>query len=208
MIRNIPARITSRSPWIARAALSIAVLVAAGGLFAVGSWDGRLDGGPTLLSLEGGRGYSTLVAKGDASTWVYEPTGAQVPFLSTSDMNALDPSERYLFTSHETRSNAGVTRIDLQEDVVEIILADEAFSRFDGLLWTPWGTVLVAEETTGGRLFEILDPLADVVDVVAVERPAFGFRRHEGIILDAHGNLYGIDETSEGGIYRFRPTGH
>jgi secreted PhoX family phosphatase len=88
----------------------------------------------------------------------------------------------------------------------------------DGIRWTPWGTILFAEETYEGRLFEIvLDPndLMSAVDVI--DRPAVGRLAHEGIDLDAEGNIYVVDEhrgrTSGcdgvvpcgGGVYKFVP---
>ena len=138
-------------------------------------------------------------------TGVYEPTGRVVPFLGNSDMNVLDPSSRYLFTSHETIERAGVTRIDLIGDQVDVLVQGEEFVKFDDLLWTPWNTLLVAEERINGKLFEILNPLAPPDSVVIVPRPAFGVRKHEGLSFDWRGFLYGVDENEEGTIYRFRP---
>jgi len=45
----------------------------------------------------------------------------------------------------------------------------------------------------------------DPVTGDAVARPAVGSRSHEGLRFDAHGNFYGISETSPGFIYKFVP---
>lgn len=183
------------------------VLFTAAIFFALGWWIGNRNAidGP-LLKLAGGQGFTTLISPGAVKdTGIYEPTGRVFPFLGNSDMNVLDPSSRYLFTSHETTERAGVTRIDLIGDQVDVLIQREEFVKFDGLLWTPWNTLLVAEETINGKLFEILNPLAspDLIDIV--QRPAFGARKHEGLSFDWRGFLYGVDENVQGAIYRFRP---
>jgi secreted PhoX family phosphatase len=100
-----------------------------------------------------------------------------------------------------------VTRIDLETGDTAVVISylDHDFRNLDGLLWTAWGTLLVSEEAPGGRLFEILDPMAQPGEAQFVERTAFGRRKHEGLAMDERGYLYGVDEASEGGIYRFRP---
>jgi sugar lactone lactonase YvrE len=190
--------------WDRRLALGLALAASAAiAVLAVNWWCSHPGAG---LVLERGLGYSTLVSRDPGQgTWVYRPTGAPVAYLSNTDMNVLAPSERFLFTSHERKSSAGVTRIDLVGNTVEIVVAGPQFSRLDGLLWTPWGTLLVSEEIPQGKLFEILNPLAKPSEITYVERPAFGARRHEGLAIDSRGYLYGVDEVSDGGIYRFRP---
>jgi len=89
------------------------------------------------------------------------------------------------------------------------------WERFDGIVWTPWNTILAAEETgapgpgladphvpqaTAGLVYEI-DPATGA----SVARPAVGARSHEGLRFDKHGNLYGISETAPGYIYKFVP---
>jgi uncharacterized protein len=113
------------------------------------------------------------------------------------------------------------------------VLAQRAdWERFDGIVWTPWGTVLAAEEVitaavrdpavpeaTAGLVYEFFidptnpgqlktdDPRDDVApfdDGVAV-RPALGSKSHEGLRFDKRGNHYGISESNPGAIYRFVP---
>ncbi len=189
------------------AMLAMILMSVAGIFFALGWWLRGLDVvGRPILEVESGQGFTVLIEPGPAEgTAIYGPTGRQVPFLSNSDMNMLDPTGRYLFTSHETRSEAGVTRIDLEADEVVILLHSTQFVRLDGLLWTPWDTLLVAEERQGGQLFEILNPLAPPEQIEYALRPAFGQRRHEGLAIDWRGFFYGVDEDPKGSIYRFRP---
>ena len=175
--------------------------------FSLGWWIGNRNTfeGP-LLELAGGQGFTTLISPGAVKeTGIYEPTGRVVPFLGNSDMNVLDPSSRYLFTSHETSERAGITRIDLIGDQVDVLLQREEFAKLDGLYWTPWNTLLVAEERKDGMFFEILNPLASPDRIMFVPRSAFGTRKHEGLSMDWRGFLYGVDENEEGAIYRFRP---
>jgi secreted PhoX family phosphatase len=70
--------------------------------------------------------------------------------------------------------------------------------------------VLFAEETTGGRLFEIVLN-DDMMSGTVYDRPAVGRIAHEGIGADADGNIYVVDEFRGeregygGGIYKFVP---
>jgi uncharacterized protein len=70
---------------------------------------------------------------------------------------------------------------------------------------------LFAEETTNGRLLELVLDEHDKMSGVAVERPAVGLLAHEGIEIDREGSVYVVDEfrgqTSGygGGIYKFVP---
>lgn len=113
---------------------------------------------------------------------------------------------RYLYRTQEVGSNGAVVAIDLTTNDAKVIAQDAGYRRLDGIRWTPWGTLLFAEETTGGRLFEaILDP-ADPSTVIAVEeRRALGILAHEGIEALANGEVYVIDELTGGGIFKFVP---
>lgn len=87
------------------------------------------------------------------------------------DMNAYDPTGRYLFIPHETTFGAGVSRYDSQTDTSAILFKgdetqgpgyanDTDFGAFDPVRWTPNGTLIAAEEWAGiGRMVEICDPL-------------------------------------------------
>jgi hypothetical protein len=159
------------------------------------------------------------------------------PTFGLWDMIALDPAGRYVFVPSEVGSGAGVFRYDLETgrhltlmlgNASGVRTADPSafnprnddFSRFDPATYTPWGTVLTGEETTGGRLFEITNPLVAPAGippaVLAHVPPPFPFVHvawrskipavaHEGLRFDSHGVLYFIDEDNSGSIYKFVP---
>jgi secreted PhoX family phosphatase len=114
---------------------------------------------------------------------------------------------RYLYRTHEVGGNGAVSVIDLQSGEARVLVQDPGLRRLDGLDWTPWGTLLFAEEAgADGRLFEIvLDPDDPMTALAVYDRPAVGRMSHEGIAVDAHGNVYVGDELNGGSIYKFVP---
>ncbi|MCB9333738.1 MAG: esterase-like activity of phytase family protein [Lewinellaceae bacterium] len=140
------------------------------------------------------------------------------------DMIALDPSNRYIFIPAEVGTGAGLGRYDTETgDFITAFAgdnsgnfetdpgwgacADEDFGALDPAVWTPWGTVITAEEWSGnGRLFEWLNPM-----MAADEKPMVKWRNnipsvsHEGLKFDADGVLYFIDEDNSGSVYKFVP---
>lgn len=133
------------------------------------------------------------------------------------DMNTLNENGphagRYLYRTHEVRSGSQVSVTDLWTGVTRVVAQRGDWERFDGIAWTPWGTILAAEETTrssfpdpaapqarAGLVYEI-DPATGASQVL----PAIGSRSHEGIRLDPQGNVYGISETAPGFVYKFVP---
>ena len=130
----------------------------AGTFFALGRW---LQGSDTdvepILEIQTGQGYTILTSPGPAEgTAIYGPTASVVPFPSNSDMNVLDPTGRYLFTSHETRSASAVTRIDLEADevVIEYVLRP-AFGqrRHEGLAIDWRGFLYGVDEDPKGSIY-------------------------------------------------------
>jgi uncharacterized protein len=144
---------------------------------------------------------------------------------------------RYVYRTHEvgappTGPGSQVSVTDLQTGETEVLAQRADWERFDGIVWTPWGTILAAEETTqaavrdpqvpdarAGLVYEyFIDPddpseldtddprdnVAPFDDGVAV-RPALGSKSHEGMRFDARGYHYGISESNPGGIFRFVP---
>lgn len=62
-------------------------------------------------------------------------------------------------------ANPAVQRVNVNTGEVETILF--GMDRCDGVATTPWGTVLVSEETDDGRAYEIIDPLTTTGQWVA-----------------------------------------
>jgi hypothetical protein len=155
---------------------------------------------------------------------------ANVPNSGSWDMvtvNETGPHKgRYLFTVFET-GQSGVQRTDLHTGVTETIWQSPApggHVAFDACYWTPWGTLITAEESWEtapngstspyGRLFELKNPLtawgitnpvgpgsndgADFVHANVIPRVS-----HEGIQFDKAGNMYFIDELNGGSLYKF-----
>lgn len=152
------------------------------------------------------------------------------------DMNTLNESGtsagRFLYRSHEVRCGAlwtpfpncrkypggAISVVDLQTGKVSVLTQDPGYQAIDGLRWTPWGTLLFGEETTNGRLFEILLDNKDPTRGTVYDRPALGRMAHEGIEVGPAGAVYLVDEfrgqttpcpdgslPCGGGIYKFVP---
>jgi hypothetical protein len=115
-----------------------------------------------------------------------------------------------------------VQRVNVVTGDVEVVL--RGIRACDPVKRTPWGTVVVAEESgPDGRLYEILDPMhtteANVLDrasgttdhVNVAQRPAMGSRSWEGIVILPSGTVYMGDELrpssgkAGGAITKFVP---
>lgn len=131
------------------------------------------------------------------------------------DMNTVNengPEEgRYLFSPFET-GHCGIQRTDLSTNLTTTIWDDETARSCDASRWTPWGTYLTAEESwsdpgaavsTHGRLFEVINPLADPEDIVVVHRSIIPRVSHEGLAFDKDNNLYFIDERNGSHIFKY-----
>ena len=155
---------------------------------------------------------------------------AGAPNSGSWDMNTVNETGphkgRYLFTVFET-GNSGVQRLDLLTGIAETIWQSPAPGRavsFDAMFWTPWGTLITAEESWNtapagstspyGRLFELKNPTeawgitnplsassndgAEFVHANAVPRTS-----QEGIQFDKGWNMYFIDELNGGNVYKY-----
>ena len=155
---------------------------------------------------------------------------ASKPNTGNFDMNTLNETGphkgRFLFTVFET-GQAGVQRHDLltgETDTIWHSLSAGSHVAFDACFWTPWGTLITAEESWEtaaagstspyGRLFEfknptqapgILNPLTAVSNLNAdfVHQNVIPRTSHEGIQFDNDGNMYFIDELNGGNIYKY-----
>ena len=123
-------------------------------------------------------GYVQGIVSDESDLNIYlEPTSG--PRSSDwHDMNTVNETGkfagRYLYRTHEVRGNAerggAVSVVDLRTGETKILAEDPTYDALDGIVWTPWRTVLFAEETTGGRLLEIeLDPKDPSVATAVIE---------------------------------------
>lgn len=128
-----------------------------------------------------------------------EPQFPDVPDMNTLNENG-PQAGRFLYSTHELGSNGAVSVTDLWTGVTRILAQRTDWASLDGIVWTPWGSLLIAEERTGGLVYE-LDPLTGA----GVARPAIGRKSHEGMRFDPQGNLYSISETNPGYIFKFTP---
>lgn len=125
---------------------------------------------------------------------------------------------RYLFMPFET-GTAGVQRIDLlnpdynTRTVTLVAPGTQDFISGDASRWTPWGSLLTAEESWGagstkGRLFELTNPVTatGTGDSSFVQRSVIPHVAHEGLAFDNHNNFYFIDEQNGGNIYKYVST--
>jgi uncharacterized protein len=126
---------------------------------------------------------------------------------------------RYLYRTHEVGSNGSLSVTDLETGATRIVANEPHFEALDGIVWSPAGTVLFAEErvvaslrdprvpdAVGGLVYEY-DPRTGATRPL----PAVGARSHEGLRFDTQGNLYGISESTpgnpgqSGAIFKFVP---
>lgn len=144
-------------------------------------------------------------------------TGANLPDMLT--LNETGPEAgRYLYRTHEVGSNGAVTVTDLVTGATSLIDQASHYEALDGIVWTPWGTLLFAEERITAALKDPRVPNAvgglvyewSPATLTSVPLPAVGARSHEGLRFDPQGNLYGISESTpgingSGGLYKFVP---
>ena len=150
-------------------------------------------------------GYAQTIVAG-------EPDYPDLPDMNTVNETGASAG-RFLYRAHEIGSNGAVTVTDLETGATRVVAQRSDWERLDGIAWTPWGTLLTAEETSAQALPDPAVPQAQaglVYEIdprtgAAVARPAIGSRAHEGLRFDSEGNLYGISETGPGYIYRFVP---
>jgi hypothetical protein len=135
----------------------------------------------------------------------------------THEVRMNDPASPYYDPDCSPQVNAeggAVSVINLKTSETSIIDQQGGpgigYDALDGIEWTPWGTILFAEEKTEGRLFEIVLN-KDMVSGTTYDRPAVGRLAHEGVQADKDGNVYVVDEFRGqrsgygGGVYKFVP---
>ena len=179
------------------------------------------------------KGFTQTVVSDESDLDIY-PEGRD----DWHDMNTVNESGkmagRYLYRTHEVRLGRGddvvdaiggtVSVVDLKTGETKILAQqgglENGYTALDGIRWTPWGTLLFAEESAGGRLFEMTlnDDMMSASKII--DRPQVGRLAHEGIDLDAAGNVYVVDEhrgrtvgcddvvPCGGGVYKFVPNSY
>jgi hypothetical protein len=202
--------------------------------------DGPLSFNPIAASAYGMQADRSIATK----PWVIPEGFAQSIVSDEADLNLYRANDRhdmntvnetgnqagrYLYRTHEVRassaarvsggSGGAVSVVDLKTRVTKELVGRADWEALDGIVWTPWQTVLFAEEAstaarpdpdhptaTAGLLYELVldkqDPMAYASVTV---RPLLGALAHEGIETDAEGNVYVIDEDKKGSIYKFVP---
>ena len=132
---------------------------------------------------------------------------SQTQFPDLPDMHTVNETGpqagRFLYRTHEVGSNGAVSFTDLWTGETRTLAQRAEWVRLDGIAWTPWGSLLIAEERTGGLVYEL-----DAATGDAIARPAIGRKSHEGMRFDPQGNLYTISETNPGYIFKFVPDVH
>jgi len=190
-------------------------------------------------------GFSQSIVSDETDLNIYSVSKDEFPEADNNDwhdMNTVNETGkmagRYLYRTHEVRLNFDddkkeaanqvggvVSVVDLKTGETKIIAQEEVadgenptWTALDGIRWTPWGTIVFAEETAGGRFFEMMLDKKDLMTGTVIERPAVGLMAHEGIDVGADGSIYvvdehrgqssgcvGVDGHCGGGVYKFVP---
>lgn len=168
------------------------------------------------------KGYTQTVVSDETSLNIYD--GGRDDWHDMNTVNETGPlAGRFMYRTHELRypdnqpEGGTVSVVDLKTGETTILAQDSSYNALDGIRWSPWGTVVFAEENEGGRFFEI-ELNSDMTTANAIyDRPAVGRLAHEGIDFDSEGNVYVVDEhrgrsigcdglvPCGGGIYKFVP---
>jgi hypothetical protein len=179
-------------------------------------------------------GFSQTIVSDESDLDIYVGT-------SWNDMNTVNETRqhagRYLYRTHEVRpgafgddrnslrndggSGGAMSVVDLDTGAAVELVGRTDWGAIDGILWTPWGTILTAEEENVsarpdpdypdaccGLVYEVkLDPRDPTRAASVMTRPLIGSMSHEGIESDDEGNIYVIDEDRKpnGQIYKFVP---
>jgi hypothetical protein len=191
-----------------------------------------VDGGP--FPLPASTGVLTpddpfLLSSGLTSTLITDRDTLNAQGLPSTfanwDMSAFDRSSHWIYVPAEVGTGAGVFRYDVKKGTFKVLMegnssgirtadpaafdgTDDDFARFDPATATPFGSLLLGEETTGGRLFEVRNPKPNGKNIHADFLGKVPSVAHEGLRFDSQGNLYFVDEFNSGSVYKFVPRSH
>ena len=159
---------------------------------------------------------------------------AGMPNSGNWDMNTVNENGQQTRAASCSRCSrpgkSGVQRHDLKtgktDTIWHALAAGDAVS-FDASFWTPWGTLITAEESPGRRRPpapraptaacsssrirstrpRIVGPLTATSNdgAIFVHQNVIPRTSHEGIQFDKDGNMYFIDELNGGCIYKYTP---
>ena len=166
------------------------------------------------------KGYTQTIVSDETRLNIYD--GGRDDWHDMNTVNETGPmAGRFMYRTHELRypdnqpEGGSLSVVDLHTGETTLLAQDTSYNALDGVRWSPWGTVVFAEETAGGRFFEI-ELNDDLITAKAIhDRPAVGRLAHEGIDFDADGNVYVVDEhrgrsvgcdgvvPCGGGVYKF-----
>jgi hypothetical protein len=176
-------------------------------------------------------GFEQTIVSDESDLNIYDGVNL---FPDQNDLNDMNISNetgksagKYLYRTHEVRpgglgngrDGGTVSVVDIATGAARIVVQRDDWEALDGIEWTPWGTLLFAEEVItalrpdpdfpdaeSGLLYEIVFAKNDPSTMAEVHaRPAVGSLSHEGIAVSGDGTVYVIDELAGGGIYRFEP---
>ncbi|WP_340121155.1 alkaline phosphatase PhoX [Methylobacter svalbardensis] len=178
-------------------------------------------------------GYSQSIISDENDLNIYVGT-------DWNDMNTVNETQkhagRYLYRTHEVRGGAigndgnslrvdgnsggAVSVVDLKTGEAKEVVGRDDWEAIDGIVWTPWHTILFSEEVIdsqrpdpdaplaeSGLVYELKLKAGDPTTMESVTvLPKLGSLSHEGLEIDVEGNVYVIDEDKKGSIYKFMPT--
>ena len=67
---------------------------------------------------------------------------------------------KFLYRTHELRSpdnqpeGSSISVVNLKTGVTTLLAQDPSYDALDGIRWTPWKTIVFAEEKTDGRFLK------------------------------------------------------
>ncbi|WP_333689189.1 alkaline phosphatase PhoX [Methylococcus capsulatus] len=171
-------------------------------------------------------GYSQRVVSDETDLNVYQ-LNDRPAFIVTNETGP--QAGRYLYRTHETypgkdthldgTTGGALSVVDLETGATRLLATRADWEVLDGLTWTPWGSLLFAEETDEpqypdpdypdarrGLVYELkLNKDDPTVAQSVTALPSLGAVRHEAVEFDRKGNVYLSSSNRDSYIYKFVP---